>query len=73
VVWILGARQVLQGVGTAAYPDAVGLAVGLDVTHVITMIGLAIGSRSHRRAALVSTAVSVGSIAAAAVAHRAEV
>jgi hypothetical protein len=56
----LGARELAQAAVSTAAPTPAVLAVGVtvDVTHALSMIGVATFSRRHRRAALTSAALA---------------
>jgi hypothetical protein len=71
VVRVLGARQVLQAGLALAFPDEplLGLGVGVDALHALSMVPLAVAAPRWRRAALVSalmaTAFAVAGVLAA--------
>lgn len=69
IVRVLGARQCVQGAALVRWPDR-GLRLvgtGVDVVHLLSMLGLAAADTRHRRAALSSAAVA-GAFAALAAA-----
>ena len=67
----LGARELAQAAVSAAVPAPAALAVGVavDVTHALSMIGVATFSRRHRRAALTSAALATAFAALGVAAH----
>jgi hypothetical protein len=56
VIRVLGARQVLQAGLALAFPDEplLGLGVGVDALHALSMVPLVVAAPRWRRAALVS-------------------
>ncbi len=66
VTRLLGARHLIQGAVSAPRPTVAVLALGIevDLLHSLSMIGVAVADRRHRRAALTSAAVA-GAFAAA--------
>lgn len=63
---VLGSRHLVQGLCTAGTPNALVLALGVevDLAHVASMLGLAVLDRQRRRAGLVD-AVAAGCFAIA--------
>ncbi len=60
IVRVLGARQCVQGAALVRWPDR-GLRLvgsGVDVVHLLSMLGLAAADTRHRRAALTSAAMA---------------
>jgi hypothetical protein len=60
VTRILGARHLLQGILSCGAPDDLVLALGVevDLTHVASMLGLAVLDQRWRRAGLVDAAAA---------------
>ncbi len=57
---VLGGRHLVQAVSTARFsgPDALRIGASVDASHAASMLALAVGDRSRRRAALVDGTVA---------------
>jgi hypothetical protein len=66
IVRVLGAREVGQGVLTATRADrrTLGLGAAVDISHLASMVALAIASVRWRRTASSSAAIAAASAAA---------
>jgi len=70
-VRFLGTRHLLEGVTQAVLPHRFQeLYVGIDLTHALSMVGLAAVDERRRRPALASAAVAVAAAALTLVARR---
>jgi hypothetical protein len=74
IVRVLGVREIGQGLGTAARPDATALTLGaaVDVAHLASMVALAVISSRWRRTAIGSGALAAVSAATGLVLARAD-
>ena len=76
IVFLLGARQAVQGIVTSVLPSPFVFRVGatVDVSHALSMVGLAAASKRFRFIALISGGVAaISAVSAVQVSGRASV